>query len=92
MVDEVAAALGLQPAQGQTVEDRVVEYLESRTTLVVFDNCEHVMRASATLIERLLTSCPGLRVVATSREALMLRGEHVMPLGPLTIEQGSSDR
>ena len=94
VVDEVAAALVVQPAQGQTIEDRVVEYLETRTTLVVFDNCEHVMRASATLIERLLKTCPGLRVVATSREALMVRGEHVMPLGPLSIDDdvsGSGD-
>ncbi len=84
VIDEVAATLGVQPAQGQTIDDRVVEYLESRATLVVFDNCEHVMRASASVIERLVKACPGLRVVATSREALMLRGEHVMPLGPMS--------
>jgi predicted ATPase/class 3 adenylate cyclase len=86
VVDEVASLFGLQASPGRSVEDRLVEYLESKTAVVVFDNCEHVMRPTATLIDLLLHTCPMLKIVATSREALMLRGEHVMPLGPLSID------
>ena len=86
VVDEVASLFGLQASPGRSVEDGLVEHLESKTAVIVFDNCEHVMRPAATLIDRLLRACPMLTVVATSREALMLRGEHVMPLGPLSID------
>ena len=80
------------PAQGQMIEDRLVEYLESRTAVLVFDNCEHVMSGVAQLVERLLHAAPGLTVVATSREALMIGGEEVMPLGPLPVAaSGESD-
>ena len=58
---------------------------------MVFDNCEHVMRPAAALIDRLLQACPTLRIVATSREALMVRGEHVMPLGPLSVDENIGD-
>ena len=54
---------------------------------MVFDNCEHVLGATAQLVERLLRSAPALRVVATSREALLIGGEQVMPLGPLSMDE-----
>ena len=57
----------------------------------MFDNCEHVMRPAAGLIDRLLHACPTLKIVATSREALLLRGEHVMALGPLSMDDDSGD-
>lgn len=85
VVEETASLFGLQAVPGRSVEDRLVEYLEPRTVLLVFDNCEHVMRPAAGLIDRLVTACSRLKVVATSREALLLRGEHVMPLGPMSM-------
>ena len=91
VVEEAASLFGLQAAPGRSVEDRLIEYLEPRTVLLVFDNCEHVMRPAAGLIDRLLQACPALKVVATSREALMLRGEHVMALGPLSMDDDSGD-
>jgi predicted ATPase/class 3 adenylate cyclase len=51
--------------------------------VVVLDNCEHVLDAAADLVDDLLASCPGVRVVATSREALALPGEQILPVGPL---------
>ncbi len=86
VVEEAAALFGLQAVAGRSVQDRLIEYLESRTTLLVFDNCEHVMRPTAALIDRLLQACPRLKVVATSREALLLQGEYVMALGPLSMD------
>ncbi len=86
VVEEAAVLFGLQAVAGRSVQDRLIEYLESRTTLLVFDNCEHVMRPTAALIDRLLQACPRLKIVATSREALLLQGEHVMALGPLSMD------
>ena len=91
IVEEAAGLFGLQAVPGRSMKDGLIEYLESRTTLLVFDNCEHVMRSVAGLIDRLLTACPGLKVVATSREALLLQGEHVMALGPMSMEDHNGE-
>ncbi|MBP2581713.1 putative ATPase/DNA-binding SARP family transcriptional activator [Streptomyces sp. PvR006] len=62
---------------------RLVEHCAGRRMLVLLDNCEHVVAAAARLAETLLARCPGLRVLATSREPLGVPGELVRPLGPL---------
>jgi predicted ATPase len=54
-----------------------------RELLVVLDNCEHVITAAAEVAEALLQRCPGLRLVATSREGLRVPGETVWPVPPL---------
>ncbi|MFC5831349.1 BTAD domain-containing putative transcriptional regulator [Nonomuraea insulae] len=61
----------------------VVEALAGRRALIVLDNCEHLVEAAADLAERLLTECPALIVLATSREPLSLPGEHLAPVPPL---------
>ncbi|WP_411109313.1 AfsR/SARP family transcriptional regulator [Streptomyces sp. c-19] len=61
----------------------LVEHLASRPLLLVLDNCEHVIDAAAALAETLLTHCPQLRVLATSREPLGVPGEAVRPVEPL---------
>ncbi|MFE5938313.1 ATP-binding protein [Streptomyces sp. NPDC056470] len=63
--------------------DRLVEHLAPRSLLLVLDNCEHVVDAAAALAETLLTHCPHLRVLATSREPLGVPGETVRPVEPL---------
>ncbi|GAA4241819.1 BTAD domain-containing putative transcriptional regulator [Actinomadura meridiana] len=88
----VLGALGLRegamlPAPGGqpgTVE-RLVTALERRRLLLVLDNCEHVVADIATLAHRLLSACPRLRVLATSREALGITGEALRPLPPLEL-------
>ncbi|WP_244413933.1 BTAD domain-containing putative transcriptional regulator [Streptomyces hygroscopicus] len=62
---------------------RIVDHCASRRLLLVLDNCEHVVGAAAELADRLLRHCPGLTVVATSREPLGVPGEVVRPLEPL---------
>ncbi|MGW5349201.1 AfsR/SARP family transcriptional regulator [Streptomyces sp. NPDC004031] len=62
---------------------RLTDLLAGRELLLVLDNCEHVIDAAATLAERLLADCPGLVVLATSREPLGVPGELVRPLDPL---------
>ncbi|MFJ6076474.1 ATP-binding protein [Streptomyces sp. NPDC093065] len=65
----------------------LVEYCAPRSQLLVLDNCEHVIGAAARLAETLLTRCPGLTVLATSREPLGVPGESVRPVEPLTPDQ-----
>ncbi|MGW8952811.1 BTAD domain-containing putative transcriptional regulator [Streptomyces sp. NPDC055709] len=62
---------------------RLVEHCARRRMLIVLDNCEHVVAAAAQLCEQLLEGCPGLTVLATSREPLGVPGEAVRPVGPL---------
>ncbi len=80
----VARALAIAPEVGVSVLDSVVDALRYRPALLVLDNCEHVTASAAELAERLLESCAELRVVATSREPLHSRVEHVFLLGPMS--------
>ncbi|MEV6635710.1 BTAD domain-containing putative transcriptional regulator [Actinoplanes sp. NPDC051470] len=89
----VLAAIGLRGAamfevgaKPRTDELEVlVEQLTGRESLLVVDNCEHLIDAVAHLIALLLPRCAGLRVLATSREPLAVDGEALVPLGPLTL-------
>ncbi|WP_037815612.1 AfsR/SARP family transcriptional regulator [Streptomyces sp. NRRL S-1022] len=65
----------------------LIEYCAPRSQLLILDNCEHVIGAAAALAETLLTRCPGLTILATSREPLGVPGESVRPVEPLTPEQ-----
>ncbi|WP_155055069.1 BTAD domain-containing putative transcriptional regulator [Streptomyces blattellae] len=62
---------------------RLVEHCGRRRMLIVLDNCEHVVEAAARLVEQLLERCPGLTVLATSREPLGVPGELLRPVEPL---------
>jgi predicted ATPase len=77
------AYLGL--AAGGTPRDRAVAALRTRNTLLVLDNCEHVIDAAAELADALLGECPRLRVLATSREPLAVTGEALWPVEPLAL-------
>ncbi|MFF8729844.1 BTAD domain-containing putative transcriptional regulator [Streptomyces sp. NPDC015171] len=65
----------------------LIEYCAARGHLLILDNCEHVIDAAAALAETLLTRCPGLTILATSREPLGVPGESVRPVEPLVPEQ-----
>src|SRR5262245_23201474 len=71
----VASALGVREAPGRAIEETLVGYLRERSLLLILDNCEHLVDACARLADALLRACPGLRVLATSREALGIGGE-----------------
>ncbi|MFJ8210197.1 BTAD domain-containing putative transcriptional regulator [Streptomyces sp. NPDC096033] len=88
----VLSALGLREnslvAREKTPADTdpttlLVEHCAHRRLLLVLDNCEHVVDAAAALAEKLLTHCPGVRILATSREPLGVPGEFLRPLDPL---------
>ncbi|MFD5390453.1 BTAD domain-containing putative transcriptional regulator [Streptomyces sp. NPDC127074] len=65
--------------------DVLVGELGGRETLLLVDNCEHLIDAVAHLVSALLPRCPGLRVLATSREPLAVDGEALVPLAPLAL-------
>ncbi|MEV4440173.1 BTAD domain-containing putative transcriptional regulator [Streptomyces sp. NPDC049577] len=80
------AAEGLRAATDATADDplaRLAELCARRRMLLVLDNCEHVVDAAARLAETLLAHCPGVTVLATSREPLAVPGESVRPVEPL---------
>lgn len=83
----VCEALGFQDQSAHPARDVLVRRLRDMRTLLVLDNCEHVVTAAAELIHTLLRAAPGLRVLATSRHLLRIQGEHVLPLAPLTQEE-----
>ncbi|MFC9359185.1 protein kinase [Rhodococcus sp. NPDC057014] len=85
VVGVVAAALGVRDRSARPLDDVVAEFLTPQHLLLVLDNCEHVVNAAAALTEKLLHTCPGLRVLTTSREALALGGEVVLRVPPLAV-------
>jgi predicted ATPase/class 3 adenylate cyclase len=82
----VASALGLSVAGGLDATEALCAFLAQRRALVVLDNCEHVIEAAATLVDRLLATAPRARVLATSREALDLEGESAWRVPSLSID------
>ena len=79
----VAAALRLTEAGSGSLTARIVEVLAVRRQLLVLDDCEHVLDAAAALVEAVALGAPGVDVLATSREALRVDGEQVLPVAPL---------
>jgi predicted ATPase len=65
----VAEALEVSERPAEPLSDTLAEVLRDREMLLVLDNCEHLMEASAHVIDKMLDSCPHLRILATSREA-----------------------
>ena len=82
----VADALGM-PMDGaaatRDLRDRLISFLSQRRMLLLVDNCEHVVDAAAVLIDDILSRCPGVTVLATSREALAVPDEVQVTVGPL---------
>ncbi|GDY53078.1 hypothetical protein SVIO_037010 [Streptomyces violaceusniger] len=79
-------AEGLRAASDPTLHDpraRLIEHCAPRRMLIVLDNCEHLVAAAAHLAESLLAQCPGVTILATSREPLAVPGELVRPVEPL---------
>jgi non-specific serine/threonine protein kinase len=85
LVDVLVAGLGLRSDAAMPGIDVLVDFLRPRTMLLVLDNCEQIVDATAKLAETVLRGCPDLRILATSRESLGIAGEAVLPLSPLAV-------
>lgn len=84
VLSEIARALGMQEAGDRPLVARVQAVVGDRRLLLVLDNLEQVVDAAPDLGD-LLTACPGLTILATSREVLRVRGEHEFPVPPLAV-------
>jgi len=81
----VAATLGVRDEPDRPSAETLIVALRPRQMLLILDTCEHVVDACAALVQQLLAGSPGLRVVATSREPLRVRGETVWRVPPLEL-------
>ena len=81
----VANSLRIREQPGVAIAETIVRYLEGRHILLVLDNCEHLIQPVAELVETILHSCPDIRVLATSREALRVDGEAIFPVPALSV-------
>lgn len=86
--DAVATALGVIVQAHMSVTASVAEALAGRRMLVVLDNCEHVLDASARLIEAIMNASTTASVIATSREGTRVESEHLWPVPSLDLEDG----
>ena len=80
----IATALGIREQVDKSIPTSIAARLLPRHTLLVLDNCEHLIAAAAEIAEQLLRTCPGLRVLATSREALAVQGEATFAVPPMS--------
>jgi predicted ATPase/class 3 adenylate cyclase len=81
----VANALGLKEESGISLTQTVVDHLQSKHLLLLMDNCEHLLEACAKMFDTLLRGCPGVRVLATSRQGLGLTGEQLYRVPSLQL-------
>ncbi len=81
----VARSLDLVPQPDIPIIEQLTRFLRPRQTLLLLDNCEHVLTEAAMLVADWLVACPALQVLATSRAPLHVRGEHLLMVEPLPL-------
>lgn len=86
----VTKALGVREQPDCTMTDTLLDWLDTRKLLLVFDNCEHVIGACARLAEKILQRCAQVKILATSREALRVPGELVWNVPTLAVPEADS--
>jgi predicted ATPase len=86
--DAVASTLGITQQPGKSLVESVAAALDGRTRLLIFDNCEHVLSATADVIEPILSRSATVKVLCTSREALTIADEQSWPVPPLDVGAG----
>jgi predicted ATPase len=91
VVDAVAAVFRVTARPGMTLVESLVAYLRDQQLLLVLDNCEHLLRPIATLVAALEVGCPKVRVLATSREGLNVRGEQILVVPSLGLPDDAAD-
>ncbi|HWS92243.1 MAG TPA: adenylate/guanylate cyclase domain-containing protein, partial [Mycobacterium sp.] len=89
---QIAVAMGVQEQVDRPIASTLLDRLQGRETLVLLDNCEHVIDGAATCVERLLGSTTAVSVLATSREALGIPGETVWIVPPMALPEADQER
>jgi len=83
----VISTLGVREQKKQTISDSLIEYLKEHHSILIFDNCEHLINACAKLAEKILQACPNTKILATSREPLSIPSEVVWTVPPLSLPE-----
>jgi predicted ATPase/class 3 adenylate cyclase len=91
VADMVAGVFRVTARPGLSVEESLVLFLHDQRLLLLLDNCEHLLRPVASLVARIEEACPAVRVLATSREGLGLRGEQILVVPSLGLPEDESD-
>lgn len=91
VAEKVVTSFGLGAVPGIVAEEQLRRYVRDRSMLLVLDNCEHVLPGCRRLVSALLNVSTELRVLATSREPLRIRGERVIVVRPLAIPPSDRD-
>src|SRR3954471_17878968 len=81
----MARALGIVASSSIPLVDLLGQFLRPKQILLLLDNCEHILAETAALLATLLSACPALQVLATSRTPLRIRGEQTLPVEPLPL-------
>jgi predicted ATPase len=87
MLQVVASVIDYVSAPGADLEAGITRFVGVRRMLFVFDNCEHLLDLAAGLAETVLERCPNVVILATSREALEVRGERIIRVRPLSVPE-----
>jgi predicted ATPase/class 3 adenylate cyclase len=85
VLERVASTFSLREQPGQPLLETLTDYLRYKQLLLILDNCEHLVAASAQLVEHLLQACPDLTVLVTSREGLAIPGEVTFQVPSLSL-------
>jgi predicted ATPase/DNA-binding CsgD family transcriptional regulator len=83
----VAATLEVTAGPHRSLTEALAAHLRTKQRLLILDNCEHLLVAVAALVAPLLASCPAVQVLATSRAALQVQGEQILPVLPLAVPE-----
>ena len=87
----VASVLDIREVTDRSVIETLIYVLRQKTTLLIFDNCEHLLDSCTQLITSLLTNCPNLKILVTSREVLNVGGEAIFNLPALCLPEEDND-
>lgn len=85
VVSTVASVLGVKEETGKPILTTLTDSLKDKKLLLLLDNCEHVLDASAKLADALIRHCPGVQILATSREGLGIAGETTYRVPSLSL-------
>jgi predicted ATPase/class 3 adenylate cyclase len=87
ILQTVASVLSVREQRGMPLMDIVLNYLRAKQLLLILDNCEHLVEACAALAEQFLQASPGLKILASSREALGVSGETIYRVPSLSLPE-----
>ena len=91
VVEAVAGVFRVTARPGATLLESLVAYLRDQQLLMLLDNCEHLLRPAASLAAAILSGCPQVRILATSREGLNIEGEQILVVPSLAVPDEASD-